>query len=399
MIEKIIKHFKNKDEPLIIFDIGSSDCNQSIEFYKQFPNSKIYSFGCKSNTFEICKKNIEHYCDRITLIDCDVCDYDGNIDICYINENEFGFIENKIILNKVKLLINDAKILFDNSKKQVILVSAGNFQEYIKTNIDQLLKFNFDIHIIIDNAFFKYMKDYKNLVNLVDANELHTDFDNKQTPNKSFRNGFWHYTSKRLFLVNEYIKKYNIKNVIHIENDVLLYSDMNYDFDKKIYITMDSNNRCIPGIIYIPSYELFNKLIEKYDYSKNDMVNLGIFYHNNKDIVTTFPIFNNSIEKNIYNENFEKFDSIFDGAAMGQYLGGVDPLNKAGDTTGFVNETCVIKYDKYIFEWVKNGLYYVPYIKINNSMVLINNLHIHSKNLQRFSVDNPCENKFIVKHI
>ena len=55
----------------------------------------------------------------------------------------------------------------------MILVSAGNFQEYIKTNIDQLLKFNFDIHIIIDNAFFKYMKDYKNLVNLVDANELH----------------------------------------------------------------------------------------------------------------------------------------------------------------------------------------------------------------------------------
>ena len=41
----------------------------------------------------------------------------------------------------------------DNSKKQVILVSTGVFQSYITTNIDQLLKFDFNIHVIIDNNF------------------------------------------------------------------------------------------------------------------------------------------------------------------------------------------------------------------------------------------------------
>ena len=114
---------------------------------------------------------------------------------------------------------------------------------------------------------------------------------------------------------------------------------MNYNFDEKIYITMDSKNRCIPGIIYIPKYDLFTKLIETYNFTQNDMVNLAIFYKNNKDIVKTFPIINDSLDKCIYNENFQEFNSIFDGAAIGQYLGGVDPRNIAGDTTGFVNET------------------------------------------------------------
>ena len=45
-----------KDSPLVIFDIGSRDCEQSIEFYKTFPNSKIYAIECNPNTLSLCKK-------------------------------------------------------------------------------------------------------------------------------------------------------------------------------------------------------------------------------------------------------------------------------------------------------------------------------------------------------
>ncbi len=290
---------------------------------------------------------------------------------------------------------------FDNSKKQVILVSTGVFQSYITTNIDQLLKFDFNIHVIIDNNFFDHMEKYKHLVHLVDASKLCTDFDNKSNLDKNFRNGFWHNASKRMFILNAYMKQHRIKNVIHLENDVLLYSDMNYEFDEKMYVTMDSNTRCIPGIMYIPNHELFNKLIENYNYSKNDMENLGIFFNNNRNMVNAFPIINNSnsigTTKTIYNEHFEKFNGIFDGAAIGQYLGGVDPRNIPGDTCGFVNETCVIKYNKYKFKWLKKGSHYFPHIEINNDMIPINNLHIHSKTLEKFSMNDPIENKFIKK--
>jgi hypothetical protein len=284
-----------------------------------------------------------------------------------------------------------------NSKKEVVLVSTGVFQTYMKTNIDQLLKFDFNIHAIIDRTFFDSMEEYKTRITLVDSSTLQTDFDSKSMLNKDFRDGFCNNTSKRLFILNEYMKQKGLKNVIHLENDVLLYSDMKYDLDEKIYITMDEENRCVPGIVYIPNHELFDRLIQEYNYSKDDMENLAIFYNRHRDIVNTFPIIDNSVQPSIYNKEFERFHSIFDAAAMGQYLGGVDPRNIPGDTTGFVNETCIIKYNNYQFKWLKKEGHYVPHILINNNWILVNNLHIHSKRLKEFSMDNPIENRVITK--
>ena len=395
MIEKFVNYINDKSKNYVIFDVGSRDCQQSIEFYKTFPNAKIYVFECNPNTLDLCEKNIIPYQDRITLIKGTSCNYDGNIDICYINDNDYKFIENKIPLNRVKLLLNNEKVLFNYFKKQVILVSTGVFQTYIKENINQLLKFDFDIHVIVDSPFLKNLEEYSSSIKIIDTSSILTNFDEKSKLDKHFRDEFWNNASKRLFLVYEYMRRKNIKNVIHLENDVLLYTNMNYNFEEKIYITMDSNIRCIPGIIYIPKYNLFTKLIENYDFTQNDMINVANFYSDNKDIVKTFPIIDDSIDKCIYNENFQEFNSIFDGAAIGQYLGGVDPRNIAGDSTGFVNETCEIKYDKYRFKWIKKGKYSFPHIEINSKLIPINNLHIHCKKLANFRIENPVENKYI----
>jgi len=79
MIEKFANYITDKSKEYIIFDIGSRDCEQSIEFYKTFPKAKIYAFECNPNTLDICKRNIQAYSDRITLIEGAVCDYDGDI--------------------------------------------------------------------------------------------------------------------------------------------------------------------------------------------------------------------------------------------------------------------------------------------------------------------------------
>ena len=129
MIEKIINKFENKNENLIIVDIGSSDCIKSIEFYKHFPNSKIYVFDCEPNTLDICTKNIEPYKNRITLIE-DI--YDGNIDICYINNNDFIFVQNKIALSKVKLLVNNNNILFDNTTSNLEMFCIYHKKKYFR---------------------------------------------------------------------------------------------------------------------------------------------------------------------------------------------------------------------------------------------------------------------------
>lgn len=88
MIEKFANHILDKSKDYIIFDIGSRDCEQSIEFYKAFPNAKIYAFECNPNTLELCKRNIQAYSDRIQLIEGAVCDYDGDITFYPINQKK-----------------------------------------------------------------------------------------------------------------------------------------------------------------------------------------------------------------------------------------------------------------------------------------------------------------------
>ena len=88
MITNFTNYIANKNKDYVIFDVGSRDCAQSIEFYNMFPNSKIYAFECNPNTLNICKKNIEPYSDRITLIEGAVCDYDGTIKFYPINQSK-----------------------------------------------------------------------------------------------------------------------------------------------------------------------------------------------------------------------------------------------------------------------------------------------------------------------
>jgi FkbM family methyltransferase len=88
MIQTFCSYIPDKTKEYVIFDVGARDCLESIQFYKQFPNAKIYSFECNPNTLHICKKNIEAYQDRITLIEGAVCDYDGTITFYPINQTK-----------------------------------------------------------------------------------------------------------------------------------------------------------------------------------------------------------------------------------------------------------------------------------------------------------------------
>ena len=150
----------------------------------------------------------------------------------------------------------------NKNSKNIILISTGNFQEHILDNIEQLLLLKLNIHIIIDKTFFNYVKHYESHITIIFTESLNINYFDKNTKLISkFRNNFLNNCSKRLFLLYEYMKKENIINVIHFENDVLFYNNMDYNFQKKIYITMDSKNRCIPGIVYIPNYTLLEILI------------------------------------------------------------------------------------------------------------------------------------------
>jgi FkbM family methyltransferase len=91
MIEKFIDFLRsekiNFEDKYNIFDVGSRDCIQSIEFLKYFPSSNIYSFECNPNTLNICENNIQKY-PQIKLINKAINEYDGECKFYPIDQNK-----------------------------------------------------------------------------------------------------------------------------------------------------------------------------------------------------------------------------------------------------------------------------------------------------------------------
>ena len=284
----------------------------------------------------------------------------------------------------------------------VVLVCLENFQEYILTNIAQLLKLGHtEIYVLTNDHLMQDFEPFSDIVKLISVETLEDPFDfkNKSTQNKDFRNGSWHFSSARLFVLHSFMVKYNVKNVIHIENDVLLYYNCDETLteslynQKQAYIPFDSYERNVASIVYMPDGSTFERILEQYNFNKNDMYNFSEI-RKKTDLINTFPIFvnhdmfPNDGEKAFVTNGWERFGGyIFDAAAMGQYVGGVDPRNIYGDTRGFVNETCVIKYnDEGEIFWQTVAGLSKPFIKTRESGVEIPifNLHIHSKALMLY---------------
>jgi len=90
----------------------------------------------------------------------------------------------------------------------------------------------------------------------------------------------------------------------------------------------------------------------------------------------------------LLNHDFESFGGIFDAAALGQFLGGIDPRNDAAQGPGFVNETAMYSPEELPVSWERdseNRL--VPMAMHAGKSFPVFNLHIHSKNLKAFSSD------------
>jgi hypothetical protein len=215
------------------------------------------------------------------------------------------------------------------------------------------------------------------------------------TLDATFRGGFWQLTSARFFYIYAFMKQHEVTDVVHYENDVLSYysvGTLENCVDRScMHIPFDSLERNIASIVYIPSHVVLKAILDKYDYSVDDMHNFSRIRRETNLIrglpICVAPPNAQKEEVRFVTEEYNRFNGfIFDAAAMGQYLGGVDPRNNAEqkDTVGFINETCVIKYAEFAsFEWRQGR----PFLRIRGGpLVPIFNLHIHCKDLKKFRI-------------
>jgi len=289
----------------------------------------------------------------------------------------------------------------------IVLTCINNFQEYILLNIKQLLRLgNKNIYVLTNRELFHHFQEYTNIT-LIDINILHDRYDFMQKCNmdRHFRGGFWVLVSMRFFYIYAFMVQYNIENIIHIENDVLLYynCDILQDTLNKnyVYVPFDNMKRNIASIMFIPNTSIFEQILDNYSPHQTDMDNFANI-RDSTGLIKNFPIFcdENSSDSVVsyVSQNYNQIRYIFDAAAIGQYFGGIDPrnnpnfyseclypINNEDCMVGFINESCVITFDKYIFLWkTDTDNCKKPFIVIDDIEIPIFNLHIHSKKLEKF---------------
>ena len=307
-----------------------------------------------------------------------------------------------------------------SSGHSIIFVHLGDtIPSYMEIAIKQARLFN-DCPILlvanqkaldeIGSALDKYETTTIACESLVKTKEHHT-FLTTSKLDKRFRNGFWSYATERFFYLQDLMQQYTLENVVHLENDVMLYVELETIMPtlKKHYphlgLTLDNDNRCIPGFVYIADSKSMDHLAQHVATAvasgKNDMESLagycqkfGLSFANQLPIIMSSYANMNKLRspcgfvaknKQNYSLYEEEFTSIFDAAALGQYLGGIDPRNDPKAKPGFINESCVFNPSLLAYTWKKDEKgRAVPYASYKDSEVRINNLHIHSKNLQAF---------------
>ena len=306
-------------------------------------------------------------------------------------------------------LTNEASIILTH-------IGKGEFPYYIYDCVEQIRLFNpaTKLYLAIDKEAknVDYSRLYFYRVEIVFINDLIKTDNHKLFSRKTWLSKFWKVTMERFFIVEEVMRKYDINNAIHLENDNLIYFSVEELFPKVTHgfntITMprDNEERCIAGIVFIQGVEAVSKINEHFvDYQHlktNEMILLGLFMKNNE--YKTLPVVgeNMSCIWRIEGSKMKEFsyranelNGVFDAAALGQLIGGKDKRQYKDIMNGnfsnlpvgiepFINPDAVYEYQLDTIKWIKNDRNLMIPVIQGQSNYYIYNLHIHSKELYRF---------------
>lgn len=279
------------------------------------------------------------------------------------------------------------------------------YPEYIVHSISQVRKWNpeADIYFIAERCHASKAESYP--CTFVPLDEIsvslkRAEFCNRTKLDMKFRNGFWRFTTERLFVLEDFLAMKNIQECIHLENDNMIYFAIDYMLPilREEYVGIAApllgEGQITFGILYVKNTNTLSNLnvflLGMCSSGKNEM-ELGYqFIVENREEADFLPVVSN--ECDVRESDFEyatahgsAFRGVFDAAAYGQYLGGIDERNGNGLQIGFVNKASAFPTDQFEYKPVKfdDGLLFWTAHRHGNSWPLYV-LHIHSKYLENF---------------
>lgn len=215
--------------------------------------------------------------------------------------------------------------------------------------------------------------------------DFHKQFCDTTRLNTSFRNGFWRYTTERLFALEDFCISQNITEFFHLENDNMVYFNAE-ELISKFRSTVNGLScpalptKAIMGIVYCNDIVYLSKLTSYFltcGIHDNEMIIATTFF--NQNLITYLPSI--PFESNaFFSKNADIFEGIFDPAQYGQWLGGVDPRNESSAPFTYSNPEAEIM--PHTFQYSKKEIKGLLRWYIENTPIYT--LHIHSKNLKDF---------------
>jgi hypothetical protein len=205
--------------------------------------------------------------------------------------------------------------------------------------------------------------------------------------NEKIAGGYWVKTYERIFaLSNLYGNIDPNLPIIHIESDVLLQDSqilenaLNIQVEHEIAVPRFSEDLGIASILYSKNIESLIYGLKKLDIlgrsnpdiCTNDMKLLGLAL--NRNIVSELPTWTNS--RSVSSSGNRKY--LFDGAAIGQYLFGRDPIHTDNvRISGYENPAFPIKPSDLSWHLERNTIC----ASDGENYYYFANLHIHSKEI------------------
>jgi hypothetical protein len=225
----------------------------------------------------------------------------------------------------------------------------------------------------------------------------HQQFAATSALNRQFRSGFWYHTTQRFFVLADYLRASAARNVIHLENDVVLYADPSdllpaFQAHARFAVPLD-RNRAIASMVWLADSAVADALAQHLlDFpAANDMEALNSFVLAQPELARPLPTLPlayaraKGLDAQRFCSGLEAFGGIFDAAAIGQYLGGVDRKNNPHDSRFFVNESSDLDLRDCAPNWqVHHGLRQ-PVLHYGGASTAVLCLHAHCKDVQAVS--------------
>ena len=253
-----------------------------------------------------------------------------------------------------------------------------------------------------DNTLVTYID-----VNSINKTEHHKQYDVDVPLDNGFRNGFYRYTTERIFVLEDFSIQYKINEFIHLENDHMVFfsaNDLQDIFRNSVNglsAPVANRNEICFGILYSNNINILSNLtkyllFEKSGSEKNNgdmMYGLKFFRNNINDTayLPSIPIINDNLsdeDKKLVSQNIDKYKGVFDQTQYGVWLSGEDTRNPTAiGPYKQTKITDIITADKFTYELHKesNNLQrYHMLHKEKNIDLPIYVMHVHSKKLQDF---------------